>query len=59
MKDSKIMMRNYLSSQINEKKEVNKISKRIESEQVDIWNKENYFHSQKKNELDEKVNLKL
>ena len=51
------MMREFLLNQMTEKKEMNKIEKITDSEQVDMWNRENKDYFDRKKEIDERVSL--
>jgi hypothetical protein len=55
LRDSKVMMREFLIKQMSEKKEINKFEKITELEQVDVWNRENKDYFDKKKEIDERV----
>jgi len=50
-------MREYLLNQMTEKKEMNKIEKITDSEQVDMWNKENKDYFDRTKEINERVSL--
>ncbi len=52
-------MREFLINQMKDKKEMNKLEKFTESEQVDIWNTENKEYFDKKKDIDERVSLYL
>jgi hypothetical protein len=52
-------MKEYLNNQMVEKKKNEEIQKKIEHQQLDMWNQENENHFKKEKEINEKVILSL
>jgi hypothetical protein len=52
-------MRNFLSNQVNEKKQLTEFEKVQQKEQIKLWNDENQRYFTKEKESKDKVNLNL
>jgi hypothetical protein len=56
IKDSKSHMREYLTNQVTEKNKMKEVEKKIEGEQLTMWNQENNTYFKKEKETNERVN---